>query len=144
MQASQIESKSGVYFVTGSATGSPNQSDTPPSNPTGAAGNEDWSQQISGMAALIGDGKINVEYENTTYGVIIKNNQIQETKAGILYPDAKGTLKVSTSAINAIVAAQDRVKEAKNQLNNGGIQYIPHDIVETIKFFFVKLFASFS
>ena len=111
---------------------------------SGPAGNGDLSQQISGMAAIIGDGKINVEYENTTYAVTIKNNQIVEAKSGVLYPDAKGTLKVSTSAINAIVAAQDKVKEAKNQFNNGGIQYIPNDIIETIKFFFIKLFAGFS
>ena len=103
----------------------------------------DWTEQVNQIAAIIGDGKVNVEYDGTTYGVIIEGNKVKEYKKGILYPDAKGTLKVSKAAADAISAASDKVKEAKNQLKNGGIDYIPNDIIEAIKFFFVKLFASF-
>lgn len=98
---------------------------------------------ISGVG-VIGDGRYNVEDLSTgkKYGVVVAQGTVSEWQEGEI-ANIDATLRVKPQAIAAVQASPTPIKEIKNQLNTGGIEYVPAGIVNQVKFFFFRLYLNF-
>ncbi len=93
---------------------------------------------VNQIAQYIGDGKVNVDIRGLPKLCIqIANNQIVTTSLQFsACADAKGTVHVNQTAIDAIQNASDPGTEARNQYNAGNIYYEGHNFLESIRAFF--------
>jgi hypothetical protein len=97
------------------------------------------TDQIPGfVGSIIGGQKINLNYEEQTYGVDMKNLKIEEVRK----PFNKSTLDVwiDRKDVVDVANASSPKQELRDKLNNGEIKYEEKGIVNKVKFSILRLF----